>query len=526
MKTYKYLSIVLASVALSSCDLDKAPYGTSNFWTTSGDVQMALDGAYEPLYGEEGFGRGQFWAGIASDDMIVNRKKTDDENITEFRTSTNASSGQYDNWDLMFTSIRRANDVLAHLDLVTDEVKRDCIEGEASFLAAFAYFHLAKRYGGLPLYDYKNSFIENLNLQRATKQKTYEHMESLLLNSIEKFKKHNLWKRSQADSESGRPTLGAAYGLLAKVYAHWGKFKEAKEAAEKVINSGQYSLDTTNNNGFKHLFSIEGEKHEEVLFNLTNRPERNNGTVTSIILLSGTLSQGIGWYYFAPTKSLVNAYEDGDLRRQVTIKGIGDEVNYPALIGANIPEGDGGGKVESLPLTLTKSWMADMSTGYMCTKYAEPYEHLKSWDWEAGKDIPLLRYSDILLIHAEAEIMLAGGGPNNRDKGVAAASKSFNEVRLRAFGGDGSKAIAEPTFNDLIKERRCELAYEDERHYDLVRWGLAKEVYAKGEEVEDPRGNRTFDPIKHSHFPIPQREIENTDNRLYNNPKDGYSNFN
>ena len=504
MKLYKILFIIPLFL-LASCDLDREPFGVSNFWNNEADAWLGLNAAYEPFYNEEGFGRGHFWAGPASDDMVINRNKNDDDQLTKFIATSNASGGQFSNWQLMYRTIRRANDVMANVPNITmSDKSRDLILGEANFLCAYTYFYLAKRYGGLPFYDWRKPL--EINKPRETKTETYIRIEAYLKEAISHFEAQGAWTREKDDL--GRPNLGAAYGLLAKVYAHWGKYAEAKAAAEKVINSGKYSLDKTGNNGYAHLFSLAGEKHDEVLFNLVNKPIRNQGTVTSVILLSGTLSGGTGWYYFAPTKSLYDAFQAGDLRRRVTLAGEGDEVHFL-------------GKTT----VLTSTMIRDMTTGYMGTKYSAAYNELTSWNWETGADVPLLRYSDVLLIHAEAEIFLAGGGPANRTKGVPAAASSFNEVRVRAFGGDLTKAIAAPTFNDLVRERRCELAYEDERHYDLVRWGLAKEVYAAATTVTDPRGPRSFDPVKNAHFPIPQKEIENTDYLLVNNPKPGYSTF-
>lgn len=504
---YLYVCLLLG-LTLTSCNLDRAPFGISNYWNTEEDVQMALDAAYEPFYYEEGFGRGQWWlGGVASDDMVTNRSINEVISMTNFTADgmVNTSSNVYENWELMYRTIRRCNDVLAHVsNIKMTQKQHDIITGEANFLCAFSYFFLAKRYGGLPFYDFHHP--EDFNKVRETKTETYKRIEAYLLESIKDFEAQSLWKRTE--DEQGRPTLGAAYGLLAKVYAYWGKYDKCKECTQKVINSHQYSLDTKDNNGFADLFSPAGEKNDEVLFNLSCKPVRHQGTITSIVLLSFSLSQGSGWSYFAPTKSLYDAYEKGDLRRKVTVVGPGDEVDY---LGKRT--------------ILTRNMIADMSTGFMCAKYSKAYDNLSQWQWETGADIPLLRYADILLLDAEADIFLANGGPENRTLGVSAAANSFNEVRLRAFGGDQSKKIVAPTFNDLVKERRCELAYEDDRHFDLVRWGLAKEVYGSATTATDPRGPRAFDPVKNSCFPIPQKEIENSDYKLINNPAKGYSTF-
>ncbi len=526
---FKSILILAGSVLfLASCDLDKSPYGNATFWGSKEEIQMGLNAAYEPFYQEEGYGRGHWWAGAASDDMNINRDKPDDAALTEFRAAggLNTSGGHADNWELMYKVIRRANDVLRY---TTQEVEmsqedRDLILGEANFLCAYSYFYLAKRYGGVPFYDYKDA--DNINKPRETKEQTYKNIESLLKEAITHFENQKLWKRSDADW--GKPNLGAAYGLLAKLYAHWGKYTEAKTAAEKVIDSGEYELNTTDDNGFANLFSPAGEKSDEVLFNLSNKPIRHQGSVTSVICLSGKMSGGTGWYYFAPTKSLYDAYDDGDQRRSVTLKKEGDLVSYKPFIKKLQEEAEKAGENPKLivaPQPIRFDDISDMKTGFMCSKYLAAYDLLDGWNWESGQDIPLLRYADVLLIHAEAEIFLAGGGASNRTQGVAAAAESFNKVHVRAFGNDATKAIAEPTFNDLVKERRCELAYEDERHYDLVRWGLAQEVYAATTTAIDPRGPRTFDPVKDAHFPLPQVEIDDSHGVLTNNPLPGYSTF-
>lgn len=526
-RIYKSVLLFAGSLfLLSSCDLDKSPYGNATFWNSKEEIQLGLDAAYAPFYEEEAYGRGHWWTGPASDDMIINRDSPDNANATEFIGTSNTSGHQADNWTLMYKIIRRANDVMRYTtpEIEMSEEERDLFLGEANFLCAYSYFYLAKRYGGVPFYDYKNP--EDINTPRSTKEQTYKNIETYLLNAIDHFERQNLWVRT--DDDWGRPNLGAAYGLLAKVYAHWGKYTEAKTAAEKVINRPEYELVTTNNNGFAHLFSLAGEKSSEVLFNLSNKPDRHQGTITSVICLSGSMSGGTGWYYFAPTKSLYDAYEEGDLRRSVTLKKEGDLVSYKPYIKKLQEEAEKEGKdpkTITAPQPIRTEDISDMKTGFMCSKYLAAYDNLDGWNWESGQDVPLIRLADILLIHAEAEIFLAGGNAKNPDLGVAAAAKSFNKVRVRAFGNDNSKAIAAPTFKDLVRERRCELAYEDERHYDLVRWGLAQEVYANTTTATDPRGPRKFDPVQNAHFPIPQKEIDKSQGVLTNNPLPGYSTF-
>jgi hypothetical protein len=91
-------------------------------------------------------------------------------------------------------------------------------------------------------------------------------------------------------------------------------------------------------------------------------------------------------------------------------------------------------------------------------------------------------------------------------------------VRERA----GLAPIASPTFNDLMYERRMELAFEGgDRHFDLVRWGLAAEVYNSLPAEGSYKPARTFIPATHRLLPYPQREIDNSGGSITQNT--GYS---
>ncbi|MGL5786203.1 MAG: RagB/SusD family nutrient uptake outer membrane protein [Bacteroidales bacterium] len=502
MKVSKYITIVLAALTLGSCELNKEPYGASSFWTSEGEAQRGLNAIYAPLYEEEGYGRGHWWFGAASDDMIINSNKTADLNMTEFNATTNTSSGNYNNWKYMYRVIKRANDVIANVPQIKmSEDKKKQFIGEAHFMAAFAYFHLAKRYGGLPYYDYTKP--EETNKPRETKEQTYKNIEAHLKNAIANYEELQLWVRSDADW--GRPNLGAMHGLLAKVYAHWGKFDLAKAESEKVITRSEYELAPS----FKKLFSVEGEKSSEVLYNLANKEGMgDNSTVASIITISKRLSGGKGWNYFPPTQSLVNAFEAGDERRTTTFVGPGDKFG----LKDNLQD-------------ITSENIGDLATGYMCVKFSQNYLNMSVYDWRSGNDQPLLRLSDVYLIYAESVMQLAGANYQNRNTEVPAAAEALNKVRRRAFGVTDNSKDLPATFQNLMDERRRELAYEDERHYDLVRWGAAKDVYAAATTATDPRGARVFVPGTHDHFPIPQSEIDNTDGLLINNPAKGYSSF-
>lgn len=492
MKRFRIIILLFITLVASSCNedfLDKSPYGLGTFWNTAEDAELGINAAYEPLYFEESYGRGHFWLSTAGDDFIVNKNKTAVINMTNFTTNVNVAGYAKSYWSDFYKIIRRCNDVLKNVpEIEMNQQRKDRILGEANFLLGFAYFQLIQKYGGVPFYDYEAE--SNVNEPRLSLEDSYTRVENYLKAAADLFTE---WE--YAGEEIGRPHKGSALGLLAKVYAFEGKWEASKTASDQVISSQQYELLPN----YQDAFSTTSENASEHLFSLRCKPVRHQGTITSIVHLPGSITNGSGWNYFAPTASLAKAFEEGDTRRKAT------------LVDVN----GGEFKFDGTTTVLSKDLVGSWGTDYICVKFAHPYQE-KYVGWESGLDIPILRYSDVLLLNAEATIMLNNGGPANRDLGVAEAAESFNKVRVRAFNGDASKAIAEPTFNDLVKERRCELAFEECRHYDLVRWGLAEEIYNAG--IDDPRGPRNYKPSIHNVFPLPQGEIDNSNGVLEQNP--------
>lgn len=492
MKQIKIIICVFFAFVASSCSenfLDKTPYGLGSFWNTEEDAELGINAAYEPLYFEESYGRGHFWLSTAGDDFIVNKNKTAVINMTSFTTNVNVAGYSQSYWSDFYKIIRRSNDVLKNVPgIEMNEQLKNRILGEANFLLGFAYFQLIQKYGGVPFYDYEEE--DNINKPRLSREESYTRVENYLKVAVDLLSE---WQYS--GEEVGRPHKGSALGLLAKVYAFQGKWTECKSASDKLINSQQYELLPN----YQDVFSIAYEKSSEHLFSLQCKAVRHESTITSIVHLPGSITNGSGWNYFAPTTSLAKAYEEGDMRKDATLVSIdGGEFTF-----------------DGSTIELSKDIVGSWGTDYICVKFAHPYRE-KYVGWESGLDIPILRYSDVLLLNAEATIMLNNGGPENRDLGVSEAAESFNKVRVRAFNGDEQKAISAPSFNDLVKERRCELAFEECRHYDLVRWGLAEEIYNAG--VDDPRGPRSYNPSIHNVFPLPQGELDNSNGVLEQNP--------
>ncbi len=490
----KYIPILLGVLLLVSCGKDflkKEPHVFTDaaFWKTAAQAEAALAGVYTPLQGEEALG-GEDWCGFEcfSDNAYMNDNGYGDYiAMTEFRASQNNMTGDLCglSYGEYYQTIKRATDVLTNVPNISmDAAQQKRILGEANFLLAYAYYQLTIRYGGLPIYS---STDPTAALTRKTEAETWAVIENSLKEATTQLPQSH---------EEGRPGLGAAWGMLAKVYAHEAKWTEAKDAAEKVTGA---SL-TPN---YADVFTIPHENDSEILWGLGAR--LGEYPITPVLMLPNNVWNGLhpepigeGWRLVSATLAFYNAYQPGDLRKAATVA-----QRYVDVITYN-------GATDVLQAPNNQSPV-------VCVKYNAPYKDGYT-GWAAGLNVPALRYADVLLIHAEAVMMLNGGGPTNRNVGVAAAAQSLNLVRNRA----GLPSISAPTFNDLMYERRMELAFEGgDRHTDLIRWGLAEQVYNSLPAEGGYKPKRTFIPSTHRLMPILQTEIDNSGGSIKQNP--GYA---
>jgi hypothetical protein len=487
-----YIALIIITIFLGSCSksfLDKEPHEFTDalFWKTAAQAESALGGAYTPLQSEEALG-GEEWAGMEafSDIGYMNDNYSDFIAMTEFRAVQNTENDlSLNSYKAYFQVIKRASDVIVNVPNITmDEAQKKRILGEANFLLAFSYFQEVIRYGGVPLYDPANT---ESALTRATEAQIWEVIENSLITASSQLS----WEH-----EKGRPGLGAVWGLLSKVYAYEKKWSESKAAAETVITSGNHTLYPV----YSDLFTIAHDNESENLWVLGAR--YGEYPITSILYLpndvwGGTHPEevGAGWRLVSATENFYESYQPNDLRKAATV----------AKRGVDMVKYNGANDILKAP---------NNQSPVVCIKYMQPYADGYT-TWSPGLSIPALRLADILLLHAEADMNLNGGGPQNRTTGVSAAATSFNKVRERA----GLDPIASPTFNDLMYERKMELAFEGgDRHFDLVRWGLAEEVYNNLPAEGTYKPARTFVPATHRLLPYPQREIDNSNGTITQNP--------
>jgi hypothetical protein len=494
MKKIIYILLVPVFIVITSCEkdfLEKSPIvGTTegNFYRTQEDAIAAVNAAYASMQFQISPGGHfrWFWGDIMSDDSDKGGSGDNDVNdllqLETFKGPTNTELLEAE-WGADYEGIYRANVVLEKIPAIEmDEKLKARILGEARFIRAWNFYQLVTMFGGVPLADHVLAPSE-YNLPRATADQVWDLIESDLTDAS-----LVLWKRSEYSSaDLGRITKGAAQSLLVKAYLWREKWAQAKATAEEVINSGEYQLVAD----YADIFPLYGENNKESIFEIQymnasggnwGKNNANEGTFTNVF--TRARGQFAGYGFNIPTQDFVNEFfKEGfeDPRLKSTVFRIGDEM------------GDRG------------TFTIDATGGVPFIYYAKKYFDNKSETAPFGDPNPnggtndrVIRYADVLLMHAEASYHVGDEG---------ASRTSINLVRSRV-----QVPLVTATGNNLLEaiyhERRVELGLEAHRFFDLVRTHKAAEVLGSLGYVEGV----------HNLFPIPQSQIQATNGAISQNP--------
>lgn len=374
-------------------------------------------------------------------------------------------------WQGRFEGIGRANNALFYLEqLQIQEALKNRLIGETKFLRSLFYFDLVRCFGGVPLVTTKidindSELINQVVFTRKTKQEVYAQIETDLLDAIEKLPT----KGQYAPNDLGRASKEAAQALLSKVYLYQSKWQEAFDMSGMVIGSGQFALLSN----YAQVWREAGENKLESIYEIQASPGNGIRSYSYVQAPRGT--PDLGWGFNTPSVSLESAYEVADTRKAATILYSNIDLwdGYPASAGWSNPRYN----YKSYHSSIVESWNNDRES--------------------TGKNLRILKYSDILLIRAEAAMNLGN---------TTEALEKVNLIRVRA----GLQALAGITMDELLKERRLEMAMEHDRWFDLVRTGKALSAMAAN--------GKTFVAGKHELFPIPQNEIILSGGLLMQNP--------
>lgn len=469
--------------------LDRKPLGEltyDTFFSTEAQAIQATNAVYNQFRSWECSSLGYIgMTDILSDDADKGSTPNDQPllgDIDEFNFDANNTYFSQV-WTGFYRAIARANLAIKRIPDVPDmdEDLRKRLIGECKFLRAHAYFLLVQWYGDLPIITEPLSADAYYTQERRPVAEVYALIQRDLLDAIEALPK----KGEYTAADLGRATKGAAQGLLAKVYMVQKDFAQAELYCAEIINSNSYSLLPK----YADNFLPAGENGAESIFEITAAAlQPDAGGVVGPGATPYNMVQGVrgnpnlGWGFNRPSNNLVSAYENGDPRRAATVIYVGDELPDGVIVQNN---------PEILDERFNrKAWVP---------------AHPGLQDNGPG-NIRVLRYSDILLLYAEAL---------NENGKSAEALIYLNQVRKRARGSS-SFVLPDVTVTDqsllrerIYRERRSELAMEQHRWFDLLRWGRAEQnMIAVGKNFVAP---------KHLLMPVPQTEVDLTDGSILQN---------
>lgn len=514
MKKILMLTGVIGLSTILSCnekDLEKVnPNGVTfeTYFTNDAELVAGVNSVYSLL---QGFGLGArewfFVHDLRGDEMATGGAQLEAPRsqllIGSNAPNNSVASDVYTGW---FRVIHRANVVLessAKTNATFSNAIKTRVAGEARFLRAMAYFELGTLWGGVPI---NNEYVKSVegSKGRATVQEVYK----LVVDDLKAAEA--ALPDSYPASEAGRATKAAAQTLLARAYLQQGDYASAKTELDKVVNSGRYRivdnyLDLTNEEG-----EFNAESIFEIVFSNSNGafnwsgPDGDGNSLQEESIRSQEYSP-IGWGNLVPSAKMAAAYErvskgdaKNDPRFDMSFWKKGDKFNNGNDVMAEIGPGSPV-KVDGADIKL--AWR----------KYSLLYKSNSGFA-TSGINMRVMRYADVLLMLAECENELGNS---------ARAITLMNQVRAR-------KSVDMPpyptknypcsnkaqVFEAVQHERMVELAAEQVRNFDILRWRKNKK------QTSEPISY--FTPNKFELLPLPQSEIDNNPNIDNKDQNPGY----
>ncbi len=383
-------------------------------------------------------------------------------------------------WDSCFRGINKANFVLNNEEAINaipesflTQSRKDKFLGEAKFLRGLYYFYLVTRFGDVPLITTISEAGEGV--PRSPKEQVYDQI-------IKDLQEASTTLLDKGAEEQGRATKGAAYALLGKVYLYRENYESALQALNQVTG---YSLETDYEDNFQEETEHGPESIFEVEYNddLGDGAKWNSnvsGAGPNEVTFRGQEYGMFDWFNVYPADNLIDEYEDDDIRFDETFYVVGDTT------GAGVA-------INSIPNNRRAAWR----------KYQNYYKDTNE-DQASGINMKVIRYADVLLMMAESANELGD---------QVTATGYINQVRERAGLSDLEDTLSkQQVFDAIVHERKVELAGEQVRFADLVRWGMAAEVL----------GQFGFQTGKSELLPIPNAEISSNENMTSADQNPGY----
>jgi hypothetical protein len=521
MKTpFHKIAPILLLLLMAACDVERIPetqISDASFWKSESDVRSAANYMYTFL---PGFTRDEVWSdnayGVQAD---------------QISDGTRLAPATAVDYSAPYQLIRAANNIIEKVPPapVEESVKTRYV-AEARFFRAFAYVQLVQKYGNVPLIlktlvqnSPELSMPANARLEVVTQ--IYQDLDYASANLPA--------PKTLGTAGYGRVSNTAAYALKARIALFEGtraRYHQdgdatahltlAAQAAKAVIDSKEHALFAS----YANLFQYAGEGPQ----NKENVLVKQYGADATNQVLTHNFSENLYTGGVNPTKSLVDSYLMSDglpITKSTLFKTPATSVevfaNRDARLEATVfKQGEpyNTGATFATPLNYHK-------TGFGPKKF---FNALDFTTRKALLDRPLIRYAEVLLTYAEAMFELNGSISD------ADLDLSINLLRQRAKVAPLSNAFLKTNGLDMKeeirRERRVELALENMRYWDLIRWKTAEIELPKpvlgnyffrqefgtetpvvltpdGYIIAQNQSFRRFDPAKDYLWPLPVNEL-------------------
>jgi predicted small lipoprotein YifL len=378
-------------------------------------------------------------------------------------TVTSLDYNLLDAWSSLYKVIAQSNSVMCNIATkatgVTEEEKNAAI-AECRFMRGTSYFHLVRAWGPVMIIEDNVKLVENPIIPLNPIEDVYK----LIIKDL-KYASRNL----PETDEAGRLTRWSAEGMLAKVYLAFSGYGNTDGTRDQALldSAKYYAADVCNNSGlqlmenyedlFKYKYNVNraGANNQESLFSLLWVPlgpwGASNVTLSDFAFSSDVVGGVSAWGSHRASYDILTTYKARDIIR-LNATFMTDGVHYP-----EINQSEGGytyNDTSSAPIKKYVPGGPDDNEGMVATM-------------NSPLNTYILRLADVYLVYAEACL---GNSPTLTS---GEGWHYFHMVRNRA----GMDTIQSITFEDIMYERRIELAMEYQYWYDMVTWYYFKPDY-------------------------------------------------
>jgi starch-binding outer membrane protein, SusD/RagB family len=457
------VALALMTVNNSCTNLDEELYAqiaSAKFFKTDDEFVAAVGAAYTQLYGSGN--HNAMWSDqeVSSDEMIIPQRGGDwldgGQWLRMHRHEYNAREESFNNaWNFCFGGVIACNRITAVLTEKADPAKAAPYLIELQALRAIYYYWLLDMFGNVPIVD---KFPVDGNPATKTRAEVFAFVEKEIAAVLPKLTKN------VDGSTYGRVNYWVLKGYQAKLYLNAGvytgtpKYTEALAAANEIIGSGKYSLETNFTANFKEKNDASKENMFVVPYDFAKAQGFNWDQMTLHYASQATYNlQSQPWNGYCSLTEFYNSFDNADARKK------GSFVAGPQFASDGttrlLDDGAEANDPDGKPLTFTPE-INQLEPG--CLRQAGvrigKYEYAIGATPNMSNDFVLMRYADFILVKAECLL---------RNGDAAGALVEVNKIRARA----GAAPFTTLTLPTLLAERGREMFAEGVRRQDMIRFG-------------------------------------------------------